>query len=77
MTRFFFKLLFLVIIALGAVLLVRDDPGFLLLRYRDYSVETSLAFALVALLVVVIALNYALKLLRGLWRLPGSVQKHG
>jgi HemY protein len=74
MTRFFFKLLFLVIIALGAVLLVRDDPGFLLLRYRDYSVETSLAFALVALLVVVIALSYALKLLRGLWRLPGSVQ---
>ena len=74
MIRFILKLLLLVVIALGAVLLVRDDPGFLLLRYRDYRVETTLAFALVALLVVVIALNYAVKLLRGLWRLPESVQ---
>jgi len=74
MTRFIFKLLLVIIVALGAVLLVRDDPGFLLLRYRDYSVETSLAFALVALIVVIVALHYAIKLLRGLWHLPGSVQ---
>ena len=76
MVKFFVKLLLLVIFALGAVLLVRDDPGFLFLRYRDYSVETSLAFALVALIVVMIATYYAVRLLRGLWRIPRSMQDH-
>ncbi|MCP4334582.1 MAG: tetratricopeptide repeat protein [Gammaproteobacteria bacterium] len=75
MVRLFVRLLILVIIALGAVLLVRDDPGFVLLRYRDYSVETSLAFALVALIVLVIAVYYAVRFLRGLWRLPGAMQR--
>jgi len=75
MVKFFVKLLLLVIVALGAVLLVRDDPGFLMLRYRDYSVETSLAFALVALIVVMIAIYYCVRLLRGIWRIPRSVQR--
>jgi HemY protein len=75
MVKFIFKLLLLVIIVLGAVLLVRDDPGLVLLRYRDYEVKTSLAFALVALIVVVIAIYYCVRLLRGLWRLPLSVQR--
>jgi HemY protein len=74
MVKFIIKLLILLIIALGAVLLVKDDPGFLLLRYRDYSVETTLAFALVALMVVVIAIYFCLRLLRGIWRLPRSIQ---
>jgi HemY protein len=75
MVKFIVSLLIFVIVALGAVLLVRDDPGFLLLRYRDYSVETSLAFALVALIVLVIAIYYALRFLRGMWRLPGAMQR--
>ena len=74
MVKFIVKLLILVIIALGAILLVKDDPGFLLLHYRDYSVETTLAFALVTLIVVVIAIYYCLRLMRGVWRLPGSMQ---
>jgi len=74
MVKFFVKLLLLVVIALGAVLLVRDDPGFLMLRYQDYSVETSLAFALVALIVVMIAIYYCVRLLRGIWRIPRSVR---
>ena len=74
MIRIIFKLLLVIIVALGAIVLVREDPGFLLLHYHGYEVETSVAFALVALIVVVIALHYAIKLLRGLWHLPGSVQ---
>lgn len=76
MVRFIVKLLILVIIVLGAVMLVRDDPGFLMLRYRDYSVETTLAFALAALIVLAIALYYAVRLLRGVLRLPGAMQRH-
>ena len=75
MVRFFVKLLILVVVVLGAVLLVRDDPGFVMLRYRDYTVETTLALALGALIVIAIALYYAVRLLRGIWRLPGAMQR--
>lgn len=75
MVRWILGLLILVILALGAVLLVRDDPGFVMVKYRDFSIETSLAFALVALIVIVIALIYLFRLLRGIWRLPGAVQR--
>ena len=75
MVRFILWSLVLAVIVLGAVLLVRDDPGFVLLRYRAWSVETSLAFALVALLVTVVVLYYAVRLLRGLWRLPRALRR--
>ena len=75
MVRFFIKLLILVIVALGAVLVVRDDPGFVMLRYRDYTVETSLAFALAALVVATTALYYLVRFLRGMLRLPGKVRR--
>ena len=79
MVKFIVKLLFLLLllalIGLGAVLMVRDDPGLVLLRYRDYEVETTLAFALVALIVIVVAIYYCVRLLRGLWRLPRGMKR--
>ena len=75
MVRFFVKLLLVVIVVLAAVLVVRDDPGFLMLRYRDYTVETSLAFALGATIVLAAALYYAVRILRGFLRLPGAVAR--
>jgi len=74
MTKFFVRLLLLVIVALGAVLLVRDDPGFLMLRYHEWTLETSLAVAVVVLIAVVIVVNLSFKLLRSLWRLPSSMR---
>ncbi|MCP4331146.1 MAG: tetratricopeptide repeat protein [Gammaproteobacteria bacterium] len=74
MVKFFMYLLLLVVIALGAVLLVRDDPGFLLLRYREWEVETSLAVAVVALIIAVIVVHIAFRFLRGLWRLPRNMK---
>ena len=75
MVKFFIKLLVLVIIALGAVLWIRDDPGFVMLRYRDYTVETSLAFALVVVILVAVAIYYAVRFLRGILRLPGTMRR--
>lgn len=75
MVKFIVSLLLIVIIALVAVLMVRDDPGFVLLRYRDFTVETTLAFALVALILSMIVLYYSLRLLRGLWRLPRTLSR--
>ena len=75
MVKFFFKLLILALVVLGAILLVRDDPGFVMLKYRDLKIQTTLATALVALIVVVIAIYYLVRLLRGLWRMPAAVQR--
>ena len=74
MASLIIKLLLLIIAILVAVLVVRDDPGQLMLRYRDYSVETTLAFAVIALVVSMVAIYYGLKLLRGVLRLPGNIK---
>ena len=76
MVKWLLRILILIIIALGAVLLVKDDPGFVLIKYLDYSVETSLAFGIVALIFAVSVAHYSVKFLRGIWRLPQSMQKH-
>ena len=76
MVKFFMYLLLLVVIALGAVLLVREDPGMVMLRYHEWTVKTTLATAVVALIVAVIAMHFALRFLRGLWRLPRSMKDH-
>lgn len=76
MVKFFMYLLLLVVIVLAAVLLVRDDPGFLMLRYREWEVETSLAVAMVAVILAVVVVHFAFRLLRGLWRLPRNLKDH-
>ena len=74
MVRLIIKLLLLVIAVLVAVLWVRDNPGQVLLRYGDYSIETTLAFAVIALVLSVIVIYYCIKLVRGFLRLPGSIK---
>ena len=73
MGRMLVRLLLLIIIVLVGILIVRDDPGHLSLRYRDYSVDTTLAFAVVALILVMLLINLLLRLLRSLFHLPGSI----
>ncbi len=75
MVKYVVLLLVLVILVLGAVLVVREDPGFVMLRYRDYTVETTLAFALGIVFVAMIGFYIAVRVLRGLWRLPRSLRK--
>ncbi len=75
MVRYLIKLLILVIVVLGVVLLVRDEPGVLMLRYRGWNVETSLALALGVLIVFMVALYYLIRLLRGVWRMPAAMQR--
>jgi len=75
MVRLIIKLLLLVVFVLLAVLYVRDDPGQLLLRYQGLVVETTLAFAVIGLVVSIIVINFALRLLRGVWRLPHNIHE--
>ena len=76
MVKWLLRILVLIIIALGAVLVVKDDPGFVLIKYRDYSLETSLAFGIVVLILVMVLIYFALRFLLGFWRLLGSMKRH-
>ena len=75
MVRFFIKLLLLVIIVLGLVLLVRDDPGVVFVGYRGWEVNTTLAFALGVVVVVMVLVYYGIRLLRGVLRLPDAMHR--
>ncbi len=68
-------LLVLVVFLLGAALLVRDDPGFVLIKYADFSIETTLAFTIAVIIVAMVATYFALRLLRSIWRLPDSMRR--
>ena len=74
MVKLVIKLLLLVVFVLLAVLFVRDNPGQLLLRYNDWQVETTLAFAVLLLLLSTLVIYYCIKLLRGFLRLPSNLR---
>ncbi|MDT8398690.1 MAG: heme biosynthesis HemY N-terminal domain-containing protein [Pseudomonadales bacterium] len=59
MIRFFIYALLALFVGLALAGILKDDPGYLLISYRAYSLETSLAFVL-AVLLVLAALVYCL-----------------
>ncbi len=59
--------------AVSAALVVMKDPGYVLLSYGHWSVETSLSFFVLALLVLYLLLHYLGRLLHGAWALPRRV----
>lgn len=73
MVKFIIGLLFLVIAVLVAVLLVQKDPGFVLIKYADFSLETSLAFGIVAVAVIGLTIQLLLKILLAIWHLPRTL----
>lgn len=75
MFKLIMGLLLLIIVVLGAVLLVQNDPGFVLVKYADFTVETTLAFAIVAVIALVVVLYILWKIVRMIWRLPDSVKR--
>jgi len=75
MVKLIISLLFFVVFVLGAVLLVQNDPGFVLVKYADYSVETTLAFGIVAMFAAMLVLYITFRLLRGIWHVPESVRR--
>ncbi len=60
---------------LGAVLLIKDDPGFVLIQYAGQSLETTLAVALVALVVASVTINIILKILMFVLRIGQYLKK--
>ncbi|MCS3903231.1 HemY protein [Methylohalomonas lacus] len=69
------KILFLILLALAVAvaigLFAHDYPGHMVLRLPGWRIETSFSFFVVALLVTIIVVVVLLRLVTGLWRLPG------
>jgi len=70
-------LLFIValIIAIGLAYQVHIDPGYALLRHGTWSIETSVAVLIFAILVAFIALAFLFKILLGIKRTPRKLSK--
>lgn len=75
MVKFIISLLILVIAVLAAVLVVQDDPGFVLVKYGDFSLETSLAFGIVAVVIIALLAQFMLRVFMVFWRLPRTLKK--
>jgi HemY protein len=75
MFKFLIGLLVLIIAVLGAILFVKEDPGFLLVKYHDYSIETSLAFGIIAVAVIALLVYFLFKIMVGIFRLPLSIKR--
>ena len=75
MVKLFIGLLIIVIAVLLGVLFVKNDPGFVMIRYGEFSLETSLAFGVVAVAAAGVALQLLFRILLALWRLPKTLAR--
>lgn len=73
MRGLFFLALIALLLGAGIVALIDSEPGYLLVAYSDYTVETSLWVGLLLIGLIVIALYTALRLLHRLLASPGSI----
>lgn len=71
------RLIFIALLVLGATvgftLVAQRDPGYVLLNYSGWSVETSFSIFLLALILGFSAFHIALRLLSGTWHLPARL----
>ena len=75
MVKLLVGILLLAVAVMAAVLLVQNDAGFVLVKYGEYSIETTLAFGIVALVAATLLVNAAYRMLMGIWRLPTSMKR--
>lgn len=68
--RFLFITLLVLLAGVSIALILHEDPGYVLVSYGQWTVESSLALFLLALVLAFAALYYSIRLGRGLWRLP-------
>jgi HemY protein len=75
--RFVIAIVMALFAAAGIAWVLRGDPGYALLSIGSWTVETSVAFAIVFLLVAFAVLYVLLRFLVRLWRVPGQARAAG
>ncbi|MDH3325619.1 MAG: hypothetical protein OEM38_02740 [Gammaproteobacteria bacterium] len=62
-------------IGIALALFVRDDPGYVLLGFRNYSVETSMAIFVVASIAIIFISYYLIRVIGGVIHSPSNYRK--
>lgn len=73
--KFLFSALIVFLLAVVIALIAREDPGYVVINYRDWTLETSLILAIVAVLLAFVALYLLVRFLAGIKRMPEQVGK--
>lgn len=72
--RFLFVTLLVLLAGVSIALILRQDPGYVLISYGQWSVESSLALLLLVIVITFTALYYAIRATKGLVMLPARVR---
>jgi len=68
--RFLFAAILVLAVTIGLTLVAQQDPGYVLISYGGWSMETSLSLLLVALAISFAVLYLVIRLLSGTWHFP-------
>jgi len=68
--RFLFAAILVLAVTTGLTLLAQRDPGYVLISYGGWSMETSLSLLLAALAISFAVLYLVVRLLSGTWHMP-------
>lgn len=72
--RFLFVTLLVLLAGVSIALILRQDPGYVLISYGQWSVESSLALLLLVIVVTFTVLYYAIRAIKGVVMLPARVR---
>ncbi len=75
MAKIIIGLLFLAVLVLSAVLFVQKDAGFVMIKYGDFSLQTTLAFGIAVVVVGGLLIQIFIRFLLVLLRLPKTLAK--
>lgn len=68
--KFLLKVLIVLTLAVAVALLAHHDPGYILINYGQWSLETSVALSVIVILLIFFSLYFLLRLLSNTFRLP-------
>lgn len=72
--RLLITLVLVLVAAVSVALIVLHDPGYVLISYGHWTIETTLSLLVLALLVAYGLLHVLVRIVRGFWRLPARMQ---
>lgn len=75
MIRWLITLLLVLVLTVGTVLFVLEDPGYALFSIGGYTIETTISLLLVALVATYIIAWVFIRIIAGIWTLPESMHE--
>jgi len=73
--RLLFTAIVVLILAVILAVFARDDPGYLVINYQDWVIETSVVLALTVIVAGFVSIYLLLRLLINTWRMPQRLQQ--